>query len=295
MRVAKKLIGSLLRYATGVGLGACMLLPHPTLAAGTHGLAAPPCTRGLHWIVSSGSLWRSREALPLDLQRKVFDSTCTFLLIGAHPIPAYRDWRVIRTGAAPRLDQVARLADERSLTAVLYDPEAWSLTPRDEQRYPAAATCKAGALVHAQGKLFIATPATDLVRVIAPAWARNANQYRTFVRLGLAGRIARCADIYEIQAQGSEADTEKFAAFVREEARQVRAVNPQAIVIAGLSTNPTGHRVTAQELVAAARSVRGVVDGFWLNIPAGGKYCPSCGTPQPQVARRLLLSLAQEW
>ena len=43
--------------------------------------------------------------------------------------------------------------------------------------------------------------------------------------------------------------------------------------------------------IDALRAVRPVVDGFWLNIPAGGKYCPRCGVPQPQLAVQLLQSL----
>jgi hypothetical protein len=62
-------------------------------------------------------------------------------------------------------------------------------------------------------------------------------------------------------------------------------------VSAGISTNPSGQQVTAAQFAAVVNAVRWYVNGFWLNIPAGGAACPRCGTPQPQVALPLLLSL----
>jgi ATP phosphoribosyltransferase regulatory subunit HisZ len=74
-------------------------------------------------------------------------------------------------------------------------------------------------------------------------------------------------------------------------AAQARAVNPKVLVFAGLSTNPSGKRVTAQQLFDAVQATRAEVDGSWLNIPGGGAYCPKCGEPQPQVDIDLLRML----
>ena len=172
--------------------------------------------------------------------------------------------------------------------AVLYDNEAWSLTPAAEQRNPAKYEALAAALVHAHHLLFVSTPATDLTNVLAPG---DSNHYAAYLRLGLAASAARHADAIDIQAQGSETDLAKYTAFVRAAAVQAMHANPRVMVLAGISTNPSGQQVTPAQFSAAYHAVRPYVAGFWLNIPAAGTACPRCGTPQPQVAIPLLQSL----
>jgi len=46
-------------------------------------------------------------------------------------------------------------------------------------------------------------------------------------------------------------------------------------------------RSSAEVLRRTASSV----DGYWLNIPAGGPSCPRCGQPQPQVVAAALHAL----
>ncbi|MGH8280448.1 MAG: hypothetical protein ACRETQ_12935 [Gammaproteobacteria bacterium] len=254
--------------------------------------AMPACSGRLRWIVVAGSLQRSQAAFPLALQRRYFDSPCTFLVAGHRLQADYRNWVATSTQSSPSLAGVARIVENPSTAAVIYDPEAWPMTPPAEQTDPARAVCQAEAMAHAHHKLLIATPAVDLLRFVAPQSQRrlrgrgHSRRYREFEQTGLAGSIARCADVYEIQAQGSEMDTAKFRQFVLAEARQARQANPRVVILAGISTNPSGQRVTAQQLYAAVQSVRRSVSGYWLNIPAGGKYCPRCGEPQP--ARQLL-------
>lgn len=238
--------------------------------------------------MNAGSLRAAQAKFPLDLQRKYFDSPCTFLVLGQHIAPDYREWHAARAHSAPNLEALQRAADDSTVSALLYDGEAWEMTPPEEQHDPAAAACHAASIAHAHGDILIATPAIDLMRILDPGEARGGRRFEAFTESGLAGRIARCADVYEIQAQGAERDTGKFRRFVEAEAKQARAANPQIVVLAGISTNPTGQRVTVEELFQAVQAVRGVVNGFWLNIPAGGKYCPTCGQPQPQVAVELL-------
>ncbi|HEU0276407.1 MAG TPA: hypothetical protein VFQ95_01090 [Rhodanobacteraceae bacterium] len=276
-------------------LSAVALLALPAIQpaiAGTPPVRAQACASGTRWIVSAGSLLRSRSAFPVDRQREYLDSPCTFLIEGRSNAVDYRGRRAARTASATSIAMVARAARDPAIVAVLYDPEAWKMTPRAEQRDPVAAACKAETIAHAHGKLLIVAPAVDLLRVLAPGRAHPGGRYALFERLNLADHMARRADVYEVQAQGAEANGAKFSSFVHAEARQVRASNPCVLVLAGLSTNPSGQRVTAQQVYAAAQSVRGNVDGYWLNIPAGGKACPRCGVPQPQVAVRFLGMLA---
>ena len=246
----------------------------------------PPCEKGIRWIVNAGSLQHSQTDFPLDLQRKYFDSPCTFLVIGDNPPEDYRDWTGVKTRTATSLAAADAAAADPATAAVLYDPEGWEMTPRDEQSDPAGAACRAATIVHAHNKILIVTPAINLIRILEPG-ARG-DRFEAFAGTKLAGQIARCADVYEIQAQGTEMDKGAYRSFVEAEARQARAANPRVVVLAGISTNPTGKQVSGKEVFDAVQSVRNVVDGFWLNIPAGGKYCPTCGAPQPKVAVDML-------
>lgn len=172
---------------------------------------------------------------------------------------------------------------------LLYDPEAWAFTPRAEQINPAAAAGRAEAIAHAHGLSLIVAPALNLTTVRpdpggGPRW-------RQFLRLGLAGEIARVSDVLELQAQSLERDTSGYATFVREAAAQARAANPRVAILAGLSTNPPGTEVTSQQLTAAIHATSGVVDGYWLNIPGRGPRCPTCNPPRPDVGQAALRSV----
>ncbi len=270
-------------------LGSIVLLPRAAHA--WNAPAIPPCA-GLRWIVNVGSLRQAQQTFALAEQQRVFDSRCTFLVTGSAVPADYRAWSVVRTRSSPSLAGVRRIARSPRVTAVLYDPESWAMTPSAEQLDPLAAVCHAAALVHAHRKLLIATPAVDLVRRVDREAAQRDHRYRAFERTGWIGAMAKCADIVEIQAQGAEANLALFRWFVDAEAQQARTANPHVLVLAGISTNPDGRRVSAQQLIEAVRAVRHAVNGFWLNIPAGGRYCPRCGKPQPQVALRLLQTLA---
>jgi hypothetical protein len=61
----------------------------------------------------------------------------------------------------------------------------------------------------------------------------------------------------------------------------------------GIGTNPAGRTVSPQDLLNAFEATRGSVAGYWLNIPGTGR-CPSCGTPQPQVAVQFLQMLGAQ-
>jgi hypothetical protein len=163
---------------------------------------------------------------------------------------------------------------------VLYDPEVWSFTPADEQRNPGQAAARAAAAAHAHGLQLIVTPALNLVTVQggspAPRW-------RQFLSMRIAAAVAAHADIVELQAQSLERDAAGYASFVREAALQVRTANPRAVILAGLSTNPPGAAVSSQQLTAAIQATRGIVSGYWLNIPGRGPKCPTCNASQPRT------------
>jgi hypothetical protein len=136
---------------------------------------------------------------------------------------------------------------------------------------------------------FIATPAVDLVSVLAPG--AKGSWYDEYLRLGIASDAARVSDVIDIQGQGIESNTSAYSVFVQQASAQARAANPGVRILAGLSTNPHGVAVTAAQLEAAVAATGNAVAGYWLNIPSGGPACPSCGAPQPQIAVQLLRAL----
>jgi len=180
----------------------------------------------------------------------------------------------------------------KEVKAVLYDNEAWEFTPPEEQHDIAKYEKLAAEAAHSHGLLFIATPATDLTRILSPQV--TSGHYDEYLRLGIAREAAQYADIYEIQAQGSLGTLALYTRFVKAAAAQARAANPKIIVFAGLSTNPSGRLVTAKNLYDAVMATRGDVAGYWLNIPAGGARCPRCGEAKPEVAVELLKMLAPQ-
>jgi hypothetical protein len=170
---------------------------------------------------------------------------------------------------------------DAGVRGILYDNEHWKFTPDQEQRGHAEYTRMAAELVHRHGLLFIAAPAVDLTQVLAPGPAKR---YDAYIGAGLARDAARYADVYEIQAQGSEKDVDKYASFVRAAAQQAREANPKVMVLAGLSTNPGGQSVTAQDVLAAIAATRSSLDGYWFNIPRPSEYCPRCNDFRPDIA-----------
>jgi hypothetical protein len=244
---------------------------------------------GMAWIVSARSLTLlGRNGLTESQVQQLFGNHDTFLtggpaaVTGAVKTVTFASYAALSsTLAAGRLPAGTR--------AVLYDNEDWPLTPVQEQQDPAKYEQLAAGLAHAHHLLFVSTPATDLTDVLAP---HATNHYAAYLQLHIAADAARYADVIDIQAQGAEADLATFVPFVKAAAAQARQANPRVIVLAGISTNPSGQAITGAQLVAAVLAVRPFVNGFWLNIPSAGAACPRCGTAQPQVAvpvLRLLL------
>ena len=175
--------------------------------------------------------------------------------------------------------------DKRTLRpdirAVIYDAEHWQQTPASEQRDPATFYQRAAQLAHAHGLIFIATPAMDLVNADG---GKAADPAAAFVNRRIGAEAAQFADVVDIQAQSLERDATAYGTFVAQVSAQIRAVNPKATVLAGLSTNPHGSPITPDMLVAAMLAAAGHATGFWMNVPGKGSDCPQCNEPRPDVA-----------
>jgi hypothetical protein len=155
-----------------------------------------------------------------------------------------------------------------SVRIVLYDPEGWLATPPAERRAPVPAMLAFGTLARANGYLPVITPHPSLVQVHGAACAQMAGETieAAYLRCGIQAAAARAADIVEVQAQFLETDPDAYERFVSDAATQARLANPGVQVISGISTTFTDD---PQVLLAAWRSVRGVVDGHYLNVPNG--------------------------
>jgi len=175
------------------------------------------------------------------------------------------------------------------ISEILYDPEHWSYTPLTEQLNVGASTQQAESLAHAAGRQLIVAPATNLAEAAAPGESAASS----FIQTDDLAKVAANANIVEIQAQGLERNSSRYAAYIAQAVGQIHSANPSAAIYAGLSTNPSGGPVTASELVAAVRATSSEVTGYWLNIPSPGSACPACGEPQPQLALDLFQQLAQ--
>jgi hypothetical protein len=175
--------------------------------------------------------------------------------------------------------------------AVMYDYEKWRFTPEEEQRDPGTYLKQAADLVHAQNLLFFTAPAVNLVTVLA-AGEDPALSDETYLKLKIAADAARFADVFDIQAQRFEFDTERYANFVRRAAAQAREANPKVIVLAGISTQPYGPPVTAEIIFRAITATREIVDGYWFNVPRPSQYSPHATEFRPDIAIDVLRRLA---
>jgi hypothetical protein len=244
--------------------------------------------RPILWLFTGGPV---AAAIAADAKASLLlDNTRPFVMWGGHSlgvppgwnavhVEGFKDFNLIRTAL-----QLGSLGPE--VKGVMYDYEKWSFTPLAQQQNPAPFVKQAADLVHAHGLLFLTAPAVDLVTVMAPG--NRSPQGDLYIQLGLAADAARYADVFDIQAQRFERTTELYASFVRQAAAQARQANPKVVVLAGLSTQPSGQTVTADDILRAIAATRDIVDGYWFNIPAPSAFDPLCTAFRPDIAIEVL-------
>lgn len=235
------------------------------------------------WIFTQPAL---RQVLPDQTVAHLLANTRVYEIVrkaGAVAVPGAQVVTTVTFASAALLQSALSSGSLPAGTgAIMLDLEAWSATPLSEQQHAAATYLAAETLVHAHGLAFIAAPGADLVKVLDPSGTGPLAP--RMLQLGLIGQISAHADVVDIQAQSAERQGATYAAFVKAAAAQARAANPAVTVLAGVSANPSGAPVSASQLAAAMQSVRGVVGGFWMNIPGRGPKCPSCNAANPGVA-----------
>jgi hypothetical protein len=270
-------------------LAACSSGPATSVnpaTSGTAGLADLPGLGHPAWLLARSVLAQlvlSPVAVSELSGRLVYE----LVQPGEPPLPRVVAEPVVSFASAAALKSAVDAGKLPSGTfGVLYDPEAWVFTPAAEQQNPVAAATSAAAVAHAHGLRFIVAPAIDLASVLDPTAAGT--EWRQFLDLDLVGRLAKVADIVELQAQSLEQDTSVYTAFVRAAAAQASAARSGIDLLAGLSTNPPGVAIDAPELTADIGATRSVVGGYWLNVPVPGAQCPTCNAARPGIAVQVL-------
>lgn len=248
-------------------------------------------------MLSVGALERLEQAgPPRHLLSSFFDKPTTILIGAAGPggdrIASRASAAADFTSATALIQALQAGRVPASVPDVVLDLEAWPLTPVAEQHAPIAAAAEAARAAQAAGKRLIFTPGVDLVRVLTGQRLHASALGAAYDRL-LAGPGAAVSDVFEIQAQGTEG-TAEVPSFVDAALQAARAAHRGIPLLVGLSTNPSGRRVTPQDLLQLAQAAqRAGASGFWLNVPEAGRACPRCGTAQPQVALSFLEQLAR--
>jgi len=249
-------------------------------------------SKPIRWLVAS----KAAAALASNSDASgLFDRARPFVIAGPALKRLPPGWKAVSLRSFKSVEDIRNALESNALgpevKGVMYDCEKWRFTPAKEQQNPAPRMKEAADLVHAQGLLFFAAPAVDLVTVLAPDDDRK-RQDETYLRLRLAADAARYADVFDVQSQRFERDAERYANFVREAAAQARQANPKIKVLAGLSTQPGGQVVTADDILRAIDATRDLVDGYWFNIPEPSQYSPAVTEFRPDIAVDVLRQLA---
>jgi hypothetical protein len=270
-------------------LAACSAAPATSVSPATSGTAGEVDLPGHDhpaWLLSRSVL--AQLVLDPDAVSELNGKLVYELLQpGEPPLPGVVAEPVVTYTSAAALESAVNAGKVPAGTVgVLYDPEAWVFTPVAEQKNPVRAATAAAAAAHAHGLQFIVTPAIDLASVLDPNGAGP--EWRQFLDLDLVGRLAKVADVVELQAQSLEQNAKVYTAFVQAAVAQATAARSGIDLLAGLSTNPPGVAVDAQELAADVQATRSVMDGYWLNVPGPGVQCPTCNAPQPAMAVQVL-------
>ena len=270
-------------------LAACSAAPATNVSPATSGSAGEVDLPGPDhpaWLLARSVL---AELLvdPVAVSELSGELVYELLQPGEPPLPGVVAEPVVTFASAAALESAVKAGQLPSGTfGVLYDPEAWVFTPAAEQQNPVQAATAAAAVAHAHGLRLIVAPALDLTTVLAPG--DTGPDWRQFLDLDLVGRLAKVADVIELQAQSLEQDTRVYTAFVQAAAAQASAARPGIDLLAGLSTNPPGLPIEANQLTAAVQATRSVVDGYWLNVPVPGAQCPACNAARPAIAVQVL-------
>jgi hypothetical protein len=288
LRNAFRSVGRAIKISATAGLiiGLSLAVPaplHPRLAAGTseaaragpHGASRSARWPGAigpvqpQWLVKSNDMALLRQQAARD---GVVMPRFTWVGCGGRSDPD-----ACLTGQQPIYTNYWRLrsAAEAGMTGTaVLDIEPWTRTPAAQRADPVSYICKGARLKRTDPQLkVIITP------YVSPGWA----MLREDVTAAQCGAYA-----VDIQSQFTNDDPDAFNAFIHRGVKDIRAVNKNIVILAGLATNSpvvqTPHDLVSDYHAALADGV----EGFWLNAnnwagrnrcaPAqGGPGCPEVG------------------
>lgn len=248
----------------------------------------------MHWIILASAILRLRTLPGARAEiRLLLDRPGTIVLVGPRP-PAFLAHWVVQTGrVVANPTRICRGRQRALPSLVVLDLEDWPLTPPWARRNPVRAARCVARVLRPRGISLVLAPASDLM--LERRWRRlGGTIFSRYLRSGLARRLARYANAYEIQSQGLEFHPRRYARYVWALVREIHAVRPGLPVYAGLSTNPRGPRVRLGTLLEDVQLTENTVTGYWLNVPAPGRACPRCRRPRPALALAFLRALAKK-
>lgn len=242
------------------------------------------------WVISGGALAQLVASDPATTSH-FFNTPRTFVT-GATATSLASVPAAIRAASFKSETALASAVLSGSLApsarAVVLDLEHSARTPVAEQRRPGAYFHLAAQVAHQHGLLLVADPATSIVPARSPATAPS-DQYARFERMRIAAKAARYADVYEIDARGSDTSGPAYAGFVRTASAQATAAAPDVTLIATLSSGPHHPALRSPaNILRAALATRTVVSGYQLNDLRPGGGCRSCALSPVEMADAFL-------
>lgn len=189
----------------------------------------------------------------------------------------------------PSLQEIDRIlstpcsADRRG-AVVIYDPEPWDATPKEEKENIFKSIAEAGRSINGSGcyKFGLAPSRAYLGgKGCQPSPSRDFLQSVDWSKV----------QIFVIQAQGILSDNcgsgnfRNYAIFVNTLARSIKSINPETKIVAELSLSHSD----ANEASMAIMATRENVDGFYLAYPSPSKKnCRYCNKTELEKILMLL-------
>lgn len=236
------------------------------------------------WVLANSSMNNIRKSDDA-VAAAAFDTSGTYLsaALGANnPVPS--GWKSVPTvnfKSYAAFSQAVSSGKMPSWTkAVLYDPEDWSQTPKNEQTNPTSYMEQFGQLGHKHGWIVVITPGTDLMNAVSHPGETDPQAY---IKQDIAGAAAKDADISETQAQSDEFTPSSYAAYLSQAHAQAVAANPKIVFLGGLTADLSGKTASSSVMSMAAKAAKGDVSGFFFNV--------SGSSPDPSNAAGMLQSL----
>ena len=266
-------VGRAARSPRGALAAFALLAPALLIGCGPSRAALAPVPRSFAKILMVRG-YALRAILEQDeANARIFAGRTTYVVgpgrswPGAGPITGTIEPTASYTSFAAFAADIASRRLPRGDHAVMYDIEKWAATPLVEQQHPLEYMTRFSKLARAHGLLPILAPGRDLVLAPGGSCVKRPGETlsRAYIRCGLAGADANAA-VLVVQSQVDQSDVQIFHSFVGQAVKQARAANRRITVIAQLSTAPLGQVASLAQLVTAARSAAGLVQGFSLNV-----------------------------